>query len=168
MSDMKKLPAGTPVVATTKDSSERSDIRSNQARPSEVILEGVVHRPSEVVVYYPPEMVPAKAEEKIERKRKKRSFLSRLTLPAGPRVIKSAEKAFAFLSTLLPTRIANEEIGDALELIHQLVEAGRPKWFIWTKVVTTFWWASVHTCVYYVEKALGIKKAVTGMDSRKD
>jgi hypothetical protein len=44
----------------------------------------------------------------------------------------------------LPTRVANEEIGDALEDIKRRVVRGCPPWHVWAKVVSTIIWASLH------------------------
>lgn len=42
-------------------------------------------------------------------------------------------KAFEFIDLLLPKRLADEEIGDALELMNRLVQEGRPRWQIYVK-----------------------------------
>jgi hypothetical protein len=47
-------------------------------------------------------------------------------------------------SPLLPTRLANEEIGDALEDIERRIARDCPSWHVWAKVVSTIIWASLH------------------------
>jgi hypothetical protein len=82
--------------------------------------------------------------------------------PAGPRTVAKAEHALDLLSALVPQRIASEEIGDAVEVIHQMVKAGRPKWFVALKVSTTFFWVGVHTLLHYAERVAGIVSLARG------
>ncbi|MFP2905950.1 hypothetical protein ACLESD_13010 [Pyxidicoccus sp. 3LFB2] len=82
--------------------------------------------------------------------------------PAGARSLHRATSALDFLGTLVPKRIANEEIGDALEQIHAMVKARRPRWFITIKVSTTFFWVAVHTGLHYAERVAGIIGKATG------
>jgi hypothetical protein len=81
---------------------------------------------------------------------------------ARPRTIRKAEHALDLLSSLVPKRIANEEIGDALEQIHAMAKARRPRWFIYLKVGTTFIWVTVHTGLHYAERIAGIIGKATG------
>ena len=84
------------------------------------------------------------------------------TYAAGPRVVRKAACALDFLSAIVPKRIANEEIGDALEQIHAMATARRPRWFIYVKVATTFFWVAVHTGLHYAERVAGIIGKATG------
>lgn len=81
---------------------------------------------------------------------------------AGARTMRTATLALDLLSMLVPKRISNEEIGDALEQIHAMVKARRPRWFIYVKVVTTFFWVGVHTGLHYAERIAGIIGKATG------
>lgn len=97
----------------------------------------------------------------IEKARQKK--LSHATRQAaGPRSLQRATYALDALSTLVPKRISSEEIGDALEAIDRLMKAGRPKWFIYTKVATTYFWVLLHTLLHYAEQAAGIWATATG------
>jgi hypothetical protein len=86
----------------------------------------------------------------------------RRTRQAGVRTIRQAEYALDLLSAFVPKRISNEEIGDAMEAIHHMVQNGRPKSFIYTKIATTFFWVFLHTALHYAERIAGIWKAATG------
>ena len=50
-----------------------------------------------------------------------------------------------FVTLLVPRRIAEEEIGGALEQIHYLSSLGRPRWQLWLKVVTTLFWVCLNS-----------------------
>jgi hypothetical protein len=77
--------------------------------------------------------------------------------PAPPPVFVRAQRTFDVLGPYLPSRIANEQIGDALESIHEMVRAGAPKWKVQAKVARTLFWLLAHTGL---ELALGIAGAV--------
>lgn len=49
------------------------------------------------------------------------------------------------LSLLVPRRLAEEEIGDALERVRNLVRLGRPRWHVWLKVATTVFWVCLNS-----------------------
>ncbi|MBN1208931.1 MAG: hypothetical protein JXB05_28995 [Myxococcaceae bacterium] len=70
------------------------------------------------------------------------------------------------LSALVPRRIANEEISDALEVVHHMARAGRPKCFIALKVATTYFWVGVHTLLHCAERVAGIVKVITGKSDK--
>lgn len=42
-------------------------------------------------------------------------------------------------------RVANEELGDALELLHKLAGAGVPAWMLYAQAGVSAFWALVHT-----------------------
>lgn len=85
---------------------------------------------------------------------------------AGPTTVRQAEYWLDLLSALVPKRIANEEIGDALEAIHRMVKAKRPKWFIYLKVATTCFWVGVHTVMHYARESAAILKAGAGKSDK--
>lgn len=86
--------------------------------------------------------------------------------PLNP--VERARVALDLLSAMVPARIANEEIGDALEIIHRMAAAKCPKWRIYLRVATTFFWVSVHTLSHSAERVAGGLKAVTGRASARD
>lgn len=59
--------------------------------------------------------------------------------------LKRPRQALEFVSLLVPRRIAEEEIGDALEQIHRLSCLGRPRWQLWLKVMTTLFWVLINS-----------------------
>jgi hypothetical protein len=87
---------------------------------------------------------------------------------AGPSGVRRAEKAFALLEAIFPKRICNEEIGDAMEVIHKLVAAKHPKWMIYAKVASTFFWVSTHAVLDYIITVAGAVKAVAGKGDGHD
>lgn len=101
------------------------------------------------------------------KKDKKPSRLSHLLRPAGPRTVEKAMYLLDIASALVPKRISNEEIGDALETIDRMQKAGRPKWLVYLKVVTTFWWVFLHTLLHYAERLVGILKLAAGESDHK-
>jgi hypothetical protein len=90
-----------------------------------------------------------------------------LALPAEQRTVDRATYALDLLSSLVPSRIANEEIGDALEIIHQLTKAGRPMLSVYLRVATTFFWVLVHSLLFHAERVLGALKAATSENDGK-
>lgn len=52
---------------------------------------------------------------------------------------------FDFVSLLVPRRLANEELGDALEVINREIAKRRPRWRIWLKVGTTLFWITINS-----------------------
>jgi hypothetical protein len=57
------------------------------------------------------------------------------------------------LATWVSPRIANEEIGDALEVIHAMVKNQRSAWAIYLKVARTIFWVCTHAVL---EKVVGV------------
>jgi hypothetical protein len=49
------------------------------------------------------------------------------------------------LSLFVPRRLAEEEIGDALERVQYLARLGRPRWQIWLKVATSVFWVCLNS-----------------------
>ncbi|HVF58250.1 MAG TPA: hypothetical protein VNJ70_00315 [Thermoanaerobaculia bacterium] len=49
------------------------------------------------------------------------------------------------LSLFVPPRLAEEEIGDAIERVRDLVRLGRPRWHVWLKVATTVFWVCLNS-----------------------
>jgi hypothetical protein len=84
--------------------------------------------------------------------------------PEEQRVIDQASKALDLLEALVPRRIANEEIGDAQEYIHRMVKAHRPRWMIYLKVGTTYFWILTHSLMATITRAAD---AVRGLSGRK-
>lgn len=71
-----------------------------------------------------------------------------------------AEDVFGFLSGVLPARVVNEELGDALEDIETRIAARRGRAEIRLKIYATAFWALWHTVLYAVKgvtDALGRK-----------
>ena len=52
--------------------------------------------------------------------------------------------ALLLVEALVPRRIADEEIGDALERIEKFRREGRPRWCITLVVASTVFWVVVH------------------------
>lgn len=100
----------------------------------------------------------------VSRAKPRPSLFRRLSRPTGARTLDKATLALDVLSALVPKRIATEEIGDALEFIHGMKAKGRPAVLVFLKVVTTFWWVTVHTGLHFAERALGIVKAFVGLN----
>lgn len=55
--------------------------------------------------------------------------------------VRMAGRAFSWLATLIPRRIWNEDVGDALEVIAAMERAGCSTVKIWSKVLATLFWA---------------------------
>ena len=70
--------------------------------------------------------------------------------------------SFGFVSMLLPTRLANEEFGDALEDIHRRADKGDPVWHLYLVMVSAIFWAFVHAPKYVLSS--GEKKRGAGKD----
>lgn len=63
-------------------------------------------------------------------------------IPAAARVVLRASHLFDLASLFLPVRVANEELGDALEDIHRRVERGCLAWKIYLRAITAILWAT--------------------------
>ena len=82
--------------------------------------------------------------------------------PEEQQVIEQARKALDLLEALVPRRIANEEIGDAQEYIHRMVAAHRPRWMIYLKVVTTYFWILTHSLAAAITRAADAVRSLSG------
>jgi len=60
-------------------------------------------------------------------------------------VLNAVHAIFDFVSLLVPRRLANEELGDALEVINREIAKRRPRWRIWLKVGTTLFWITINS-----------------------
>jgi hypothetical protein len=133
--------------------------RASRARVEQLTLTADPRRhPSQQM----PEVLKADSKAQKMKKPTRASFLR----PAGLRTQEQATYFLDLLSALVPKRIATEEIGDALELIDKMVKAKRPKWFVYLKVTTTFFWVGAHTLLHYAERVAGIVKVVTGKSDK--
>ncbi len=68
-----------------------------------------------------------------------------VALPSeGGDIVTRAARIFDWAGAALPTRLANEELGDALEDIARRASLGQSKWLIYFKMVTSVLWTAVH------------------------
>lgn len=67
--------------------------------------------------------------------------------PAAPvhEVVRRVEGFLGWWGRCASARVANEELGDALELIHKLAGAGVPVWMLYAQAGVSAFWALVHT-----------------------
>lgn len=56
------------------------------------------------------------------------------------RTLQRVRRALGFIELLIPKRVADEELGDAMEIIVRLVEQSRPAWQIYFKLASTILW----------------------------
>ena len=63
--------------------------------------------------------------------------------PAHP-VVQRAERWLGLLGRLVDARIANEEVGDALERMSQVARAGAPGWALYGMACVSTFWVLVH------------------------
>ena len=103
------------------------------------------------------------------RRRLMREASKQITGPPGQlcpeeeqRIIDQASKALDLLEALVPRRIANEEIGDAQEYIHRMVAAHRPRWMIYLKVATTYFWILTHALAASITRAADALRSLGG------
>lgn len=82
--------------------------------------------------------------------------------PEEQRIIDQASKALDLLEALVPRRIANEEIGDAQEYIHRMVAAHRPRWMVYLKVATTYFWILTHALAAVITRAADALRSLGG------
>lgn len=69
----------------------------------------------------------------------------------------TAHVIFGWIEAFVPKRYTDEELGDALEQIHQRVADGCSPWWVRLKIVTTVFWILVH---FAVEEYARFTKAV--------
>jgi hypothetical protein len=65
--------------------------------------------------------------------------------------------ALRFVERLVPQWIADEEFGDASEVIAQMIEQQRPRWQVYLKVMTTIFWVFVNAFRVYARRAIAPK-----------
>lgn len=67
--------------------------------------------------------------------------------PAAPEhpVVRRVEGFLGLWGRWASARVANEELGDALELIHKLAGVGVPAWMLYAQAGVSAFWALVHT-----------------------
>ncbi len=84
---------------------------------------------------------------------------------AAERAARRAERSFNTLSSFLPKRLCNEEIGDALEDITRRVREGQPVWQLYAKMLSTWVWVLWHGLWDFVGH---MTRALTGQGESKD
>ena len=133
---------------------------AEKARPAELPTLTRVAEPTMAREHLPEQKTNVSAAPKVQKEKKlaRPGFLR----PAGPRTLGQATYFLDLLSALVPQRIAHEEIGDAIEVINKMITAGRPKWFVYLKVGTTFFWVGIHTLLLCGERVAGIVKIALG------
>ncbi|HYO71479.1 MAG TPA: hypothetical protein VEU33_35900 [Archangium sp.] len=67
--------------------------------------------------------------------------------PVGPEhpVVRRVEGFLGLWGRWASSRVANEELGDALELIHKLAGVGVPAWMLYAQAGVSAFWALAHT-----------------------
>jgi hypothetical protein len=65
-------------------------------------------------------------------------------MQAQAQALARANRALGVVELLVPKRIANEELGDAMEHVCSMVERGAPRWHVYFKVLTTIFWVLLH------------------------
>jgi hypothetical protein len=63
---------------------------------------------------------------------------------AMPPVVRRAERWLGFLGRFIDSRIANEELGDALERMSRVARAGAPAWVLYSMAGVSAFWALTH------------------------
>lgn len=58
--------------------------------------------------------------------------------------VRRAERCFSFVGRFVDPRTANEEMGDALERMSRLAEAGAPVWMLYGMAGVAVFWTLVH------------------------
>ncbi len=75
---------------------------------------------------------------------------------ASPTTLRRASNVLEYLTAFVPKRVADEEIGDALESIHRNANLGRR--YVWIKVVSTIVWVVVNAVREMASAILGKKR----------
>jgi hypothetical protein len=68
------------------------------------------------------------------------------------------DRALGFISLVLPARIRNEDIGDAMEVLHRLKMEKKPAWQVYLKLVSTILWVMWATIIEVEHALVGKKK----------
>lgn len=72
--------------------------------------------------------------------------------------VRKAGAVLDFATLLMPKRLVNEEIGDAIEAMHIMaMDSGCPRWKIWLKVFTTCFWIGLNAMRNITSAVLGKK-----------
>ena len=82
--------------------------------------------------------------QKDRRKLFREKFFRRNAERRAYRACRSAHAVFRLAQLLVPSRLSKEELGDALEVIHQLVRAHASAWKIYLKIATTVGWLTLN------------------------
>ncbi len=76
----------------------------------------------------------------------------------GQKSLMRVSRALGVVELLVPRRIANEELGDAMEVIVRLVKQRRPSWQVCLKVATTVCWVVFNALRFSGQRAVSRKK----------
>lgn len=77
--------------------------------------------------------------------------------PVAPeyRVVRRVEAWLDFVGRWLDARTANEEVGDALERIHELAAARAPAWVLYSMAGVSAFWVATHAVQEAARRAAG-------------
>lgn len=90
-------------------------------------------------------------------------------LPPPPPGVARARRAFDKLGAWLPRRIANEQLGDALEDIHELALRGEQGWKVSVRMGRAVFWALAHTALELALRLTGaLVRLATGRSSDRE
>jgi hypothetical protein len=78
-----------------------------------------------------------------------------------------ALRLFDTIGAHIPERISDEELGDALEALHKMVQEGQPKWKIQARILSTLCWVSAHSVQDCVHEFVGMETAAAGSSNGK-
>jgi hypothetical protein len=70
--------------------------------------------------------------------------------------------AFRIIALLVPRRVCEEELGDALEVLDHLYRVGAPRWHTRVKVCSTVFWVLINGLREIVSAALGRERTKSG------
>jgi hypothetical protein len=87
--------------------------------------------------------------------------------PAQSELLKEAQRLFDSMGVHLPQRINTEELGDALEVLHEMEREGQPKWRLQARILSTLFWVIAHTAQDGVHSLIETGTAATGNNSGK-
>ncbi|PTL82157.1 hypothetical protein [Vitiosangium sp. GDMCC 1.1324] len=87
--------------------------------------------------------------------------------PDLPELLLETLRLFDAVGAHIPRRISDEELGDALEAIHKMVQEGQPRWRIQVRILSTLFWVSAHSVQDCVHELVGTETAATGSGRTK-
>jgi len=93
------------------------------------------------------------------RKLFRQKFFRRNAERRAYRACRSAHAVFQLVQLGVPKRLSREEIGDALEVIHQLVQVHASAWKIYLKIATTVGWLALNVIREVSSALLGRRSA---------